>query len=626
MSLENQEKNIIIENEVINHNNKYNNEYNFSYKKDLWMYFESINSKFIKERQKAKSLMYIISQKNMLAEDYANNLELLYKQFFIELSYFSETENDNIKNNKNYSLNDILNLFLEDIKLESDLFKNYSQSIKEKFLYNLEQNLKTQYEINSNLNEIMKAYENNFKKVIEKFEKIKLEYQNSCKSVEKFKKEYEILKVDIESKKEKNDIEELRYQKFKEENDERIKEAKEKQKIYEDYIIEANKERKNYIELSEKTYDLAQKLDNEYFDLIKKKLNYFFNSQSDLLNKILEENKNMIKNINLINFTYELKQFVNSKFPKFSLPKPFTYEQYNPYLVLRKRNEIDVDKSQTHEIIKNVVKEINHLFFSDKNNLNYDNNIDNINTNNKEIDSNKINSENKINLDDLDYIRESVHKIWSSNKLDDKKLFNLLKNQELRITFLRELNQYRIEGIFILEEKSYDKLVSVFNSILLNSRKEKDFECIKLCMILSQTFYKSIDDKIFLQTEVMKNDIWKKRVFWEEIIEYCIKDEINYSKGYLIFLEENEEKREERVKQVVNSNLVTYSYNMKLFNVSQKERKEIINKFIKKYDIKDFIFFDDEIDVNEIKDEILTGSLVSNIDIQPTEEKKNDEK
>ena len=610
MSLENQEKNIIIENEVINHNNKYNNEYNFSYKKDLWMYFESINSKFIKERQKAKSLMYIISQKNMLAEDYANNLELLYKQFFIELSYFSETENDNIKNNKNYSLNDILNLFLEDIKLESDLFKNYSQSIKEKFLYNLEQNLKTQYEINSNLNEIMKAYENNFKKVIEKFEKIKLEYQNSCKSVEKFKKEYEILKVDIESKKEKNDIEELRYQKFKEENDERIKEAKEKQKIYEDYIIEANKERKNYIELSEKTYDLAQKLDNEYFDLIKKKLNYFFNSQSDLFNKILEENKNMIKNINLINFTYELKQFVNSKFPKFSLPKPFTYEQYNPYLVLRKRNEIDVDKSQTHEIIKNVVKEINHLFFSDKNNLNYDNNIDNINNKNKEIDSNKINSENKINLDDLDYIRESVHKIWSSNKLDDKKLFNLLKNQELRITFLRELNQYRIEGIFILEEKSYDKLVSVFNSILFNSRKEKDFECIKLCMILSQTFYKSIDDKIFLQTEVMKNDIWKKRVFWEEIIEYCIKDEINYSKGYLIFLEENEEKREERVKQVVNSNLVTYSYNMKLFNVSQKERKEIINKFIKKYDIKDFIFFDDEIDVNEIKDEILTGSLV----------------
>ena len=626
MSLENQEKNIIIENEVINHNNKYNNEYNFSYKKDLWMYFESINSKFIKERQKAKSLMYIISQKNMLAEDYANNLELLYKQFFIELSYFSETENDNIKNNKNYSLNDILNLFLEDIKLESDLFKNYSQSIKEKFLYNLEQNLKTQYEINSNLNEIMKAYENNFKKVIEKFEKIKLEYQNSCKSVEKFKKEYEILKVDIESKKEKNDIEELRYQKFKEENDERIKEAKEKQKIYEDYIIEANKERKNYIELSEKTYDLAQKLDNEYFDLIKKKLNYFFNSQSDLLNKILEENKNMIKNINLINFTYELKQFVNSKFPKFSLPKPFTYEQYNPYLVLRKRNEIDVDKSQTHEIIKNVVKEINHLFFSDKNNLNYDNNIDNINNKNKEIDSNKINSENKINLDDLDYIRESVHKIWSSNKLDDKKLFNLLKNQELRITFLRELNQYRIEGIFILEEKSYDKLVSVFNSILFNSRKEKDFECIKLCMILSQTFYKSIDDKIFLQTEVMKNDIWKKRVFWEEIIEYCIKDEINYSKGYLIFLEENEEKREERVKQVVNSNLITYSYNMKLFNVSQKERKEIINKFIKKYDIKDFIFFDDEIDVNEIKDEILTGSLVSNIDVQPTEEKKNDEK
>ena len=57
-------------------------------------------------------------------------------------------------------------------------------------------------------------------------------------------------------------------------------------------------------------------------------------------------------------------------------------------------------------------------------------------------------------------------------------------------------------------------------------------------MILSTTFYKKLDDKILLQKEIMKNEIWKNPNFWEEIIDYSIKEEINNSKGYLIFLEE----------------------------------------------------------------------------------------
>ena len=143
------------------------------------------------------------------------------------------------------------------------------------------------------------------------------------------------------------------------------------------------------------------------------------------------------------------------------------------------------------------------------------------------------------------------------------------------------------KNFFLLEKKSYDDLVSVFNIILNNSRREKDFESIKLCMILSQTFYKISDNKKYLQTEVKKNEIWKKRSFWEEIIEFSIKDEIHNAKGFKIFLEESEEEREERVKQVANSILITFSYNMQLFDMPKEERKEIINKFVKKYDIKD---------------------------------------
>ena len=578
------------------------------------MYFESINSKFKKDREKAKVLMYIISLKNNLVEEYSNNLDSIYNQFYIELSNFSNNnnENHNLSNDQKYSLDNIMNILLESIKSESQLMKDYVKMTKDKFLNNLEKNLKIQYEMNSNLNELIKTYEKIFKKIIEKVNEVKLDYENAGKLVEKSKKELAIIKKEIELQKEQDQIEinSVRHKKCEEENNERIKEAKEKQKKYEDYLIEANKEREKYIELSEKVYELAQKLDNEYYDLIKNNMSSYINSKNDALNKVLENNINILNHIKSVDFNFELEQFANSKFPKFSPPKPFVYEQYNPYLVLRERNDNDVKQ----EAYKVIVKEIYHLFLSDKIDLNH------INSPDKENENNKINSKDKINIVDLDYTRDVVHQIWNCNKFDSKKLNNLLKKENLRIVFLRELNQYRVEGIFLLEKKCYDDLVSVLNVILNNSRREKDFESIKLCMILSQTFYKlSKDDKIYLQNEVKKNEIWKRHNFWEEIIEFFIKDEI-HNKGFKIFLEESEEERAERVKQAANSILITFSYNMQLFNMSKEERKEIINKFVNKYNVKDFIFIDNELEGDEIEDEVIIESVASNLDIQPSEE------
>ena len=230
MSQEQDEKNTINDkNKIIDENNN-----NYSYKKDLWMYFESINSKFNKDRQKAKILMYIISLKNNLVEEYANNLDSIYNQFYIELSYFSDNNsvNHNLNNDKKYSLDNIMNLFLENIKIESQLCKDYIKLTKEKFFNNLEENLKIQYDKNSNLNELIKTYEKKFKKVIEKVNEIKLDYEKAGILVEKSKKELEIVNEEIELQNEQGIIEinNARQKKCEDENNERIKEAKEKQK------------------------------------------------------------------------------------------------------------------------------------------------------------------------------------------------------------------------------------------------------------------------------------------------------------------------------------------------------------------------------------------------------------
>ena len=614
MSVDDREN--IIQNEIKEQNN---NNTIYSYKKDLWMYFESINSRFLKERQKVKSLMYIFLQKSIFSEEYGQNLDLLYNQVYTELSYFVEIENSTKNNNKNILLDDLYNIFLENIKNESLLYKKYSKSIKSN-LNKLEQNIKIQYEMNSHLNELFKTYQLKFKKVIQNVKDFKEKYENSGKLVEKSKKDYEIMREEIESQKEINEADNLRYKKCKEENKQKLKEAKKRQKDYEDYLVVANKEREKYIELSEKIYDLAQKLDNEYIELVKNNINIFLNSESDLNYKIITENKNILKNVELINFNWEIEQFANSKFPKFSLPKPFIYEQYNPYLFLRERRTKD-HHTENKEIYKIIVNDLNHLFLSEK----YKLNISDDNNNNQNDENNK--NSNKTKIEDIDYIRNSVHDIWNSKKIGFYKMKSLLINDELRIIFLREINQYRNEGIFILDQTSYDNLAKAFNILINISYDIKDYESIKACMILSQTFYESSDKKISLQKEIYKNEVWKKPGFWEEFIDFSIKHQINYSKGYLEFLEEDEEKREERVKNCVNSELITFSYNMNLFKVPHKEIKEIVESFLKKYGINDNIILNSQLEVSEIEDEIITEILASNLTEEPIEEeeKKNEE-
>jgi hypothetical protein len=210
--------------------------------------------------------------------------------------------------------------------------------------------------------------------------------------------------------------------------------------------------------------------------------------------------------------------------------------------------------------------------------------------------------------------------MWNSKKIEFKKVNNLLKKEELRILILREINQYRNEGIFLLDKISYDNLAKLFDIIINNSKKVKDYESIKTCMILSTTFYKKLDDKILLQKEIMKNEIWKNPNFWEEIIDYSIKEEINNSKGYLIFLEETEEKRKERVKYSANSVTTTFLYNMTLFQVPKKEKKNIIDLFLKKYEIEDIFVFHDDFEVNDMENEIIIESIASNLDVEPVEQ------
>ena len=210
-----------------------------------------------------------------------------------------------------------------------------------------------------------------------------------------------------------------------------------------------------------------------------------------------------------------------------------------------------------------------------------------------------------------------------------KKLCKLLQQEELRILFLKELNKYRGEGVFLINKETYEILVLAFTIIINISKDKNDYKSIELCMILSTTFfYLSSNGKIFIHKEISKNKIWEKKEFWKNIIQYFINDDINCSKNYSVFFEEDEEGRSERVKSAASGQLLTFLFNMKLFNITLKERKEIANFFFDKYKIVNKDLFEEELELskNEINNEIVEESASSNLIIEPEENSNNNKK
>lgn len=161
----------------------------------------------------------------------------------------------------------------------------------------------------------------------------------------------------------------------------------------------------------------------------------------------------------------------------------------------------------------------------------------------------------------------------------------LLENSKYRIKFLENLNQYRIEGIFELKQRTFDDLCFLFNYIIKHATIDEDYESFKSVIILSQTFYLSSNEKLFLNSYINEIKIFRDKIFWEKIIDYSIKEALNNSKDFYIYLDEDIKNRKQRIDSAITSNIITFIFNMKLFNYPEDKYKELIDDLIKKYNI-----------------------------------------
>ena len=167
-------------------------------------------------------------------------------------------------------------------------------------------------------------------------------------------------------------------------------------------------------------------------------------------------------------------------------------------------------------------------------------------------------------------------------------LKNLLNKHHNRVIFLHKLNDYRTSNLFELKEKEYSILGELFSFLIDISKKEKDYHCVEMTIILSKTYYKLENDKkIYIQNLIQNNEYFKKKDFWEELLIYSISKEVIRSKKRDGDNYENENILNEKNANIIFSQLLSLIDNMFDFGVEGDMIKQIIEPKIEYYKVDD---------------------------------------
>jgi hypothetical protein len=165
-------------------------------------------------------------------------------------------------------------------------------------------------------------------------------------------------------------------------------------------------------------------------------------------------------------------------------------------------------------------------------------------------------------------------------------LLNSLKTSEYRLSFLRVLNNFRALGVLDFPKKEYDITSNYFKAIADNiaDEKEKDIQSIRLLLILSQTFYITVDGaKHFLQKDLCGHKIFQDKDFWAKYLKDNIETELDK-------IRKNQKKNNIPNAGVVNKDIafgsiLPFGDNMMGFGMSKEVVMEILTPFYKEYEI-----------------------------------------
>lgn len=419
-----------------------------------------------------KDLIYTLTEKTDSELEISKNISIL-----------SEMINENITEG---SLKNGIFDYKDFLQNQSNLIKSSNQKMHLTIIESMKEFIKDQINDSKLKFSIISSLNSEFKQYLADLQQNKINYHSISKQLEEAKTMFEISNLNKNIKQDLKNKQQNRIMSL-------IQEVKESEKNYIKVLNETNLFRESYIEKVEEILSFYQRLDLEFNSFVKLNLIKIYSETINYCQETIDLSKKKLELVQKIIPENDISEFIDKYQTNYLPPQKIEFISYNTNIdkdIIFK----NIDLSNKNYIVTNLSKDSNATSTTTINNHPIMELVNNVKSFCnpyfcKEIPDSLNIQESKA----FSEIRIYLNNLWESKILDDddfRIFLKHIKEKRNRNYFLSCLNKYRINGMFLLSEKSYSLIAEALGYILDISYSECDYESIKFSIILSQTFYK----------------------------------------------------------------------------------------------------------------------------------------
>ena len=522
------------------------------YEQNLWNKIDFLHDRYHRQYTYMSHFMDIMTKYHQACSDFSKTIKNILSKNLSLSDDISSTWNNSMKS------------FTKCLSSHSQLFLQTSENIKTTIIEPITKNL-SEHSLKEK-----ESYNN--------YIKSRSMYNNSKNSLDKIHKEFDQRAKDCENlvynaKKAKmhSTVPPEQITKMEAKATESLANAAICEDKYMNILEEANKARENETLLQKKIHEFYETADDFYYNKIKGVIGFFITNLKQMQTSFNIDISDLTDKFNRLNLDTDTKEFIELNRTEEKPDLKIEFIPYKPAQEISNKSSVNKknQESKDFDINCEVINTFKKVFKNIRTDLDM----------NEEKKKNNL----RILIDNFLKTEKNILHVFSKQELEE--LLNQLNDPSMKSYFLLYLSKVKSKGL-IESEKLFHELKEIFFYLLKTSEESTDFESAQNCIILCQRLYmvNKLKKKVYL-IDYIRDYNWLNSIeFWEGIIEYMIQKEI--LKNEEINKNKDEKEQQSNAKNIVFSQVFSYSNNMIDFNINKDDIISMVEKFCREFEIE----------------------------------------
>lgn len=522
------------------------------YEQNLWNKIDFLHDRYHRQYTYMSHFMDIMTKYHQACSDFSKTIKNILSKNLSLSDDISSTWNNSMKS------------FTKCLSSHSQLFLQTSENIKTTIIEPITKNLSEH-----SLKE--KESYNNYIKSRSMYNNLKNSLDKIHKEFDQRAKDCENLVYNAKKAKMHSTVPPEQIAKMEAKATESLANAAICEDKYMNILEEANKARENETLLQKKIHEFYETADDFYYNKIKGVIGFFITNLKQMQTSFNIDISDLTDKFNRLNLDTDTKEFIELNRTEEKPDSKIEFIPYRPAQEISNKSSVNKksQESKDFDINCEVINTFKKVFKNIRTDLDM----------NEEKKKNNL----RILIDNFLKTEKNILHVFSKQELEE--LLNQLNDPSMKSYFLLYLSKVKSKGL-IESEKLFHELKEIFFYLLKTSEESTDFESAQNCIILCQRLYmvNKLKKKVYL-IDYIRDYNWLNSIeFWEGIIEYMIQKEI--LKNEEINKNKDEKEQQSNAKNIVFSQVFSYSNNMIDFNINKDDIISMVEKFCREFEIE----------------------------------------